>query len=178
MPRGKRTRTTRSTATSRRSTRAATRSNSTPGQVVPITAGQPPAPPAPPPAQADFTAFLQVIRNEVRAELEAQRAAASSLPVSTQSQDPLEPANSLPQPQQHPSQQQTPLTTGQQRQSTLQQQAMPIAQTVQPPQYQPTQGIGTLIPTTLQGWCYKYIASALYIYHVIVHFFLFFMLLA
>ncbi len=136
MPRGKRTRTTRSTATSRRSTRAATRNNSTgtpPGQVVPITAGQPPAPPAPPPAQADFTAFLQVIRNEVRAELEAQRVAASSLPVSTQSQDPLEPANSLPQPQQHPSQQQTPLTTGQQRQSTLQQQAMPIAQTVQPP---------------------------------------------
>ena len=79
MPRGKWTRTTRSTAISRRSTRAATRNNSTatpPGQVVPITAGQPPAPPAPPPAQADFTAFLQVIRNEVRAELEAQRVAA------------------------------------------------------------------------------------------------------
>ncbi|XP_064388121.1 proline-rich protein 36-like isoform X3 [Halichondria panicea] len=154
MPRGKRTRTTRSTATSRRSTRAATRNNSTatpPGQVVPITAGQPPAPPAPPPAQADFTAFLQVIRNEVRAELEAQRMAASSLPVSTQSQDPLELANSLPQPQQHPAQQQTPLTTGQQRQPTRQQQVMPIAQTVQPPQYQPTQGIGTLIPTTLQA---------------------------
>ncbi len=81
MPCGKRTRTTRSTATSRRSTRAATRNNSTatpPGQVVPITTGQPPAPPAPPPAQADFTAFLQVIRNEVRAELEAQRVVASS----------------------------------------------------------------------------------------------------
>ncbi len=108
----------------------------------------------------------------MRAELEAQRMAASSLPVSTQSQDPQEPVNSLPQPQQHPSQQQTPLTTGQQRQSTLQQQVMPIAQTVQPPQYQPTQGIGTLIPTTLQGLGYKYIASALYIYHVIVDFFM------
>ena len=141
MPRGKRTRTTRSTATGRRSTRAATQNNSTatpPGQVVSITAGQPPAPPAPPPAQPDFTAFLHIIRNEVRAELEAQRVAASSLPVSTQSQDPQEPANSLPQLQQHPSQQQTPLTSGQQRQSTLQQQVMPIAQTVQPPQYQPT----------------------------------------
>ena len=152
MPRGKRTRATRSTATGRRTTRAATRSDTTAplGQVVPITTVQPPLPPAPIPAQTDFTAFLHLIRNEVRAELDAQRVAASTLPVATQSQDPQEPVTSPPHPlgpQQHPSQQIPPTGMSQQHQS------LPIAQTLQPPQHYPAQGIGTIFPTTLRGLC-------------------------
>ncbi len=121
MPRGKRTRAnTRATTTARRTTRAAARNDTTAtlGQVVPITTVQPPLPPAPLPAQTDFTAFLHLIRNEVRAELDAQRVAVGALPVATQSQDPQEPPL---HPQQHPSQQISPTGMSQQQQPSLQQ---------------------------------------------------------
>ncbi len=94
-----------------------------------------------------------------RAELDAQRVAASTLPVATQSQDPQEPVTSPPHPlgpEQHPSQHQLPTGMSQQQQPSLQQQsqeALPIAQTLQPPQHYPAQGIGTIFPTTLQGSC-------------------------
>ncbi len=94
------------------------------------------------------------IRNEMRAELDAQRAAASPLPGSAQLQDPHESVTSpshLLGPQQHPSQHQiSPTGMSQQQHPSLQhsQAALPIAQTVQPPQWCPAQGISTVPPSS------------------------------
>ncbi len=78
--------------------------------------------------------------------------AASTLPVATQPQDPQDPVTYPP----HPASLSADIGMSQQQQPSLQQQsqaALPIAQTLQPPQHYPAQGIGTIFPTTLQGSC-------------------------
>ncbi len=121
MPRGKRTRAnTRATTTARRTTRAAAGMiyDSSPSTGSPnhhCAASATTSPTTCP--NGLHTAFLHLIRNEVRAELDAQRVAVGALPVATQSQDPQEPVTSPLHPlgpQQHPSQQISPTGMSQQ----------------------------------------------------------------
>ncbi len=135
MPRGKK----RSTISA---SRRSTRSNAATPQLG--TAGQPPAAPTPPSAPTDLAAFLQTIRSEVRAELDAQRVVASSLPIATHPQGPQQPVTSLPQltGQQQPIAQTAQPSLGSLSQLTQQQQTVHQLTGQQQPIVQPL-GIGT-----------------------------------